>query len=65
MNSWDVITEPRRLGDLLGTHLANPLGNGRELAAGVGYMAFLALAYVVLYTLSSLRLELEQSDVAR
>jgi uncharacterized membrane protein len=65
LNSWDVVARPARLGDLLALHLADPLGNGRAVAAAIAYTAFLALAYLVLYTLSSLRLELEQSQVGR
>lgn len=65
LNSWDVLVRPARLGDLLAVRLADPLGNGRAVAAAIAYTAFLALAYLVLYTLSSLRLELEQSEVRR
>ena len=65
LNSWDIVARPARLGDVLAVRLADPLGNGRAVAAAVAYAAFLALAYLVLYTLSSLRLELEQGKVRR
>ena len=65
LNSWDALVRPMRLGDLLAGRLADPYGNGRALAAALGYTVFLALAYVVLYSLSSLRLELEQNERRR
>jgi hypothetical protein len=55
-----VFVRPGRLGDLLVAHLADPLASRRAVVATVGYAAFLALAYVVLYSLSSLRLQLEK-----
>jgi uncharacterized membrane protein len=64
LNSWDVLLRPSRLGDLLTTHLGDPLGNHRAIAALVAYTVFLGVAYLVLYTLSSLRPELER-DVSR
>ena len=60
LNSWDVFVRPGRLGDLLLGHLADPLGSRRAVVATIGYAAFLALAYIVVYSLSSLRLQLEQ-----
>jgi uncharacterized membrane protein len=62
LNSWDAFVRPGRLGDLLATHLADPLASRRALAATLAYAAFLALAYCVLYALSSLRLQLEREE---
>jgi uncharacterized membrane protein len=62
LNSWDVLVRPMRLGDLLAGRFADPHGNARALAAAFGYTVFLALAYLVLYSLSSLRAELEQNE---
>jgi uncharacterized membrane protein len=62
LNSWDVLVRPERLGDLLARHVSNPLGDGRALVAVCAYTVFLAVSYVVLYSLSSLRLELERHE---
>jgi uncharacterized membrane protein len=62
LNSWDAIVRPSRLGDLLAANLADPLASRRALAATLAYAVFLALAYCVLYALSSLRLELEREE---
>lgn len=60
LNSWDLVVRPDRLGHLLVAHLDDPLASRRAVVATLGYAAFLALAYVVLYSLSSLRLQLEK-----
>jgi uncharacterized membrane protein len=60
LNSWDALVNPARLVDLLGSHLADPLASRRALVLLVGYTCFLGIAYLVLYAVSSLRLELEQ-----
>ena len=65
LNSWDALVRPARLGDLLAGHLADPRADGRALAVVVAYTAFLMLAYLVLYSLSSLRLELERDAAGR
>jgi uncharacterized membrane protein len=65
LNSWDVVVRPMRLGDLLAERLADPVGDGRAAVATLGYTAFLALAYVVLYSLSSLHLEFERNRPKR
>ena len=54
LNSWDAVTRPERLLDLVGSRLADPLGRPESLAALVGLTGFLAVAYLVLYTFSSL-----------
>jgi uncharacterized membrane protein len=65
LNSWDALVRPHRLGDLLAGPLADPSAHGRALAVALFYTAFLAVAYVVLYTLSGLRLEVERDERAR
>jgi uncharacterized membrane protein len=65
LNSWDVVTRPSRLPSLLASHLADPLSNHRALAALLAYTVFLAIAYLVLYTFSNLRLELERDTGRR
>jgi uncharacterized membrane protein len=65
LNSWDALVDPARLAGLLGTHLADPFGSRRALALLVGYTCFLGIAYLVLYAVSSLRLELEQEPRRR
>jgi uncharacterized membrane protein len=65
VNSWDALVRPARLGDLLAVHLADPRADGRALAVVLAYTTFLALAYLVLYSLSSLRLELDRDERPR
>jgi uncharacterized membrane protein len=60
LNSWDALVRPGRLMELLAAHAADPLASRRALAATVGYAVFLVLAYVVLYTVSSLRPDLDE-----
>ena len=60
LNSWDALVRPGRLVQLVVAHAADPLASRRALAAAVGYAVFLALAYVVLYAVSSLRPDLER-----
>jgi uncharacterized membrane protein len=60
LNSWDAVTRPGQLVHLLLSHAADPLASRRALAATAGYAVFLVLAYVVLYTVSSLRPDVER-----
>ena len=60
LNSWDALVRPGRLVQFLAAHAADPLASRRALAATAGYAVFLVLAYVVLYTVSSLRPDLER-----
>ena len=60
LNSWDALVRPGRLVDLVQAHLADPLASRRALALLAAYTCFLGVAYLVLYAVSSLRLELEQ-----
>ena len=59
LNSWDALVRPGRLAQFVVAHANDPLASRRALAATVGYAAFLVLAYVVLYAVSSLRPDLE------
>ncbi len=59
LNSWDAVGDPARLLRLAAEHLSDPLASRRALLATAAYAVFLAVAYVVLYAVSSLRLELE------
>jgi uncharacterized membrane protein len=59
LNSWDALVRPGRLAQFVVAHATDPLGSRRALAATAGYAAFLVLAYVVLYAVSSLRPDLE------
>ena len=60
LNSWDAVARPGHLGRFLVDHAADPLASRRAVAATVGYAVFLLFAYVVLYTVSSLRPDLER-----
>ena len=60
LNSWDALVRPARLVDLFGAHLADPFASRRAIALLVAYTCFLGVAYLVLYAVSGLRLELEQ-----
>ena len=62
LNSWDALVRPGRLGAFLAAHVADPIASTRAIVATGAYAAFLALAYVVLYTVSSLRPELERDE---
>ena len=53
-NSWDVIARPQQLLDLVAARLADPLGRPETLFALAGLTGFLAIAYLVLYTISDL-----------
>jgi uncharacterized membrane protein len=59
LNSWDALVRPGRLVQFVVAHATDPLASRRAIAATVGYAAFLVLAYVVLYAVSSLRPEPE------
>lgn len=54
LNSWDVITRPQQLVDLVGSRLADPFGRPEVIFALGGLTGFLMIAYLVLYTISDL-----------
>jgi uncharacterized membrane protein len=61
-NSWDAITQPGSLLDTLGARLVDPFGRPDAIVALLATMALLAAAYLVLYTVSDLRLDRPGSD---
>ncbi len=58
-NSWDAITRPSSLLNTIGTRLADPLARPDAIITLIGTMGLLAVAYLVLYTVSDLRLDRE------
>jgi uncharacterized membrane protein len=54
LNSWDALTRPGDLLHLVGARLADPVGQPEVLIALAGLTGFLAVAYLVLYTVSNL-----------
>jgi uncharacterized membrane protein len=62
LNSSDALVRPGRLVAFVARHAADPLSSGRALALTVAYAAFLVLAYVVLYAVSSLRPDGEREE---
>jgi uncharacterized membrane protein len=65
LNSWDALTRPEYLAHLVGARLADPLGRPEAVAVLVGLTGFLAVAYVVLYAVSSLGPERGDGEVLR
>ena len=58
LNSWDAITSPDRLLHGFAVRLADPFARRPEtIVALVGVMGLLAVAYLVLYTVSDIRLD--------
>ena len=60
LNSWDAITSPGTLLRGFADRLADPLAQPEAIVALVGAMGLLAVAYLVLYTISDLRLDRDQ-----
>lgn len=54
LNSWDAFTRPGHLLELAVSRLADPLARPEALIALAGLTGFLAVAYLLLYTVSSL-----------
>ena len=54
-NTWDVLVQPVKLYQGVGTWAANPLSNATSYAFPVLFAAFLFIAYVMLYGLTHLR----------
>ncbi len=54
LNSWDVNARPQQLLDLVAARLADRFGRPEMLFALAGLTGFLAIAYLVLYTISDL-----------
>lgn len=62
LNSWDAVVRPRRLLDLLASHIGDPSAQVRMAALAGAYTAFLAVAYLVFYSFSGLRLDDEREE---
>ena len=56
-NSWDAVTRPHALLDTFAARLADPFARPEAIVALLGVMGMLAVAYLVVYTLSDLRLD--------
>ena len=56
-NSWDAVTHPGALLDTLATRLADPLARPEAIVTLLGLTGMLAIAYLVVYTISDLRLD--------
>ena len=56
-NSWDAVTHPGALLDTLAVRLSDPVPRPETIVALVGLMGMLAVAYLVVYTISDLRLD--------
>ena len=57
LNSWDAITSPGTLLRGFADRLADPLAQPKAIVALIGAMGLLTVAYLVLYTISDLRLD--------
>jgi uncharacterized membrane protein len=62
LNSWDALVDPSKLVRALGPHLADPGASRRAIAAATAYTVFLVIAYLVLYTVSNLRADLDRES---
>jgi len=56
-NSWDAVTHPRALLETFAARLADPLARPEAFVVLLGVMGMLAVAYLVVYTISDLRLD--------
>ena len=59
LNSWDALTRPKHLLQLVGARLADPTGRPAVVVALVALTGFLAVAYALLYAVSALGPERE------
>ena len=64
LNSWDAITSPGTLLRGFADRLADPLAQPEAIAALIGAMGLLSVAYLVLYTISDLRLDRVRAPTA-
>lgn len=65
LNSWDVLTRPDHLARLVGARLVDPLGRPEAVVVLMALTGFLAVAYIVLYAVSSLGPERADAEVLR
>jgi len=56
-NSWDAVTHPHALLHTVATRLSDPFARPDAIVALLGVMGMLAVAYLVVYTISDLRLD--------
>jgi uncharacterized membrane protein len=56
-NSWDAITRPHELLATFTSRLADPFARPEAIVALLGLMGMLAIAYLVVYTISDLRVD--------
>jgi uncharacterized membrane protein len=63
-NSWDALTRPRRVLEVIRTDLENPLQHPRLLGSLLVLTASLTVAYAVLYSFAGARLELDRGRAA-
>ena len=64
LNSWDAITSPGTLLRGFADRLADPLAQPEAIVALIGAMGLLTVAYLVLYTISDLRLDRVRAPTA-
>ena len=64
-NSWDAITQPDSLLRAVGARLADPLARPETIVTLAGVTCLLVVAYLVLYTVSDLRLDHNRSSERR
>lgn len=60
LNSWDTFSHPRLLLAIARVRVHEPLGNPKLIAVTLLFTGFLGVAYLVLYNMASLRLELDR-----
>jgi uncharacterized membrane protein len=65
LNSWDALTRPGRVADVIATPLRDPLAHPRFLVVTTLFTLFLILTYLVVYTVAELRLEPEDQAATR
>ena len=60
-NSWDVVIRPRHVLSEIGERTNSPVHDPKMLAALLALTAFLFVGYLVVYTVSALRLDLAET----
>jgi uncharacterized membrane protein len=59
-NSWDALVRPRRIAHVIRTELENPFRHPRLVASLVVLTAALTIGYVIVFSATGIRLELER-----
>jgi uncharacterized membrane protein len=65
LNSWDAISRPGHVAHLVAAPLRDPAANPRFVGVTVLFTVFLMVSYLVVYTVSELRLEPEEQGATR